>query len=123
MLYQLRTRKGGQSSASSGTLVDSKGEGHHMDHKDFRVEVSDRWKSSISGAVYPSRWRIKVFPTNLTLEVVPNLADQELMTTGSTQVTYWEGSVSIQGRFGNKDVHGVGYVEMTGYAQPFNLPK
>jgi predicted secreted hydrolase len=123
MLYQLRNQEGGRSPASSGTLVDSTGAAHHLDDKEFRVEVLDHWKSPHSGAFYPSRWRIEVLPANLTLEVVPNLADQELTTAGSTQVTYWEGSVFIRGRSGNEDVAGAGYVEMTGYAQPFNLPK
>jgi predicted secreted hydrolase len=36
-------------------------------------------------------------------------------------VTYWEGSVSVSGRTKGKEIEGVGYVEMTGYAKPFNL--
>jgi predicted secreted hydrolase len=45
--------------------------------------------------------------------------DQELTTQESTLVTYWEGSVTANGTHGGKPVAGVGYVELTGYAEPF----
>jgi predicted secreted hydrolase len=123
MIYQLRNRGGGHSPASSGTLVESSGRARHLDHGEFRVEVLDWWKSPKTGALYPSRWRIEVFPAGLTLEVSPRLADQELVTARSTRVIYWEGSVSAKGTSHTGDVRGIGYVEMTGYARPFNLPK
>jgi len=64
---------------------------------------------------------LHVLSMELDLTIDPNLADQELVTTRSTQVTYWEGSVSVSGRTKGEMVEGVGYVEMTGYAKPFNL--
>jgi predicted secreted hydrolase len=121
MIYLLRRRGGGYSEASSGTFVNSSGEGVHLSQKDFNVEVLDSWKSTRSGATYPSRWRIRVSPLDLELAITPNLADQELVTTRSTQVTYWEGSVSVTGKAKGKLLQGIGYVEMTGYAKPFNL--
>jgi predicted secreted hydrolase len=121
MLYLLRRRAGGYSEASSGTFVNSSGEPFHLSHRDFQVEILDHWKSPHSGATYPSRWRIHVLPLGIELTIVPNLADQELVTTRSTQVTYWEGSVSVTARAKEKLLQGVGYVEMTGYAKPFNL--
>jgi predicted secreted hydrolase len=121
MIYLLRLDSGGYSPASSGTFVKHSGESVHLNLEDFQVEVLDRWKSPHSGAMYPSKWRIRVLPLHLELSIAPNLADQELMTTRTTRITYWEGSVSISGRSGDKPVNGVGYVEMTGYAKPFNL--
>lgn len=47
---------------------------------------------------------------------------QELVTTKSTQVTYWEGAVDVTGRSGGTLVRGEGYVEMTGYDRPFSAP-
>jgi predicted secreted hydrolase len=121
MIYLLRRKTGGNSPASSGTFVNASGEFIQLSHNDFQVEILDRWKSPRSRAAYPSRWRIRVIPLNLELLVVPNLPDQELVTEKSTRVTYWEGSVSVSGRSGQGPVSGMGYVEMTGYAKPFNL--
>jgi len=47
------------------------------------------------------------------------MPDQELRTTKSTQITYWEGAVEVEGRSGNAQVTGMGYVELTGYAEPY----
>lgn len=121
MIYLLRQKTGGNSPSSSGTFVKASGEAVRLSSNDFRVEILERWKSPRSGATYPSRWRIHVIPLNLELSIVPNLADQELITGKSTRVTYWEGSVSVSGRSGQSLVSGLGYVEMTGYAKPFNL--
>ena len=57
----------------------------------------------------------------MELHIRPNLADQELVTARTTGVTYWEGSVSVQGRSGKTKVEGKGYVELTGYASPFRI--
>jgi predicted secreted hydrolase len=121
MLYLLRQKDSGNSPSSTGTFVKASGEPIPLSHTDFRVEVLERWKSPHSGATYPARWRIQVFPMNLELSIVPNLSDQELRTEKSTRVTYWEGSVAASGRAGQSRVSAVGYVEMTGYAKPFSL--
>ena len=80
------------------------------------------WKSPHSKAVYPSRWRLRVFPYSLDLTIIPNLADQEMQTSESTGVTYWEGSVSIRGTGDANPIKGQGYVELTGYADSFDMP-
>lgn len=121
MLYLLRLESGGYSPASSGTFIKDTGEALHLRHEDFLVDVLDRWKSPDSGALYPAKWIIRVPRLHLELSVTPNLSDQELVTKRSTQVTYWEGSVFISGRSGEMPVSGAGYVELTGYAHPFNL--
>jgi len=121
MLYLLRQKSGENSPSSSGTFVRASGEAITLSRKDFQVEVLERWKSPRSGAAYPSRWRIRVFPLNLELSIVPNLSDQELITEKTTKVTYWEGSVMVSGRSGQSPVSGMGYVEMTGYAKSFTL--
>ena len=45
-----------------------------------------------------------------------------MRTLGSTGVTYWEGSVSIDGTKNDNPVTGDGYVELTGYAGAFDAP-
>jgi predicted secreted hydrolase len=52
----------------------------------------------------------------IDLTVRPTVADQELVTAGSTGITYWEGSVLVAGRSRGRPVRGEGYVELTGYA-------
>jgi predicted secreted hydrolase len=47
--------------------------------------------------------------------VTPLMADQELRTSRSTQVTYWEGAVAVSGATQGRTIQGQGYVELTGY--------
>jgi predicted secreted hydrolase len=122
MIYLLRKDRGGFHPASSGTFIDIDGQTRHLIDSDFKVAVLDTWESRQSGARYPARWRIQVFPFSLDLIIMSNLADQEMRTTDSTGVTYWEGSVSIEGSKDGRAIDGAGYVELTGYAGPFNAP-
>jgi predicted secreted hydrolase len=122
MLYHFRNEKGGLSPASSGTFIDPSGNSRHLTIDDFSIEVLDQWKSPHSRALYPTRWRLTIFPLSIELNVVANLSDQEMQTSASTGVTYWEGSVSVSGSAAKRPVKGMGYVELTGYAQPFSAP-
>ena len=81
----------------------------------------DRWKSPASGANYPIKWKVAVPAAALELEITPAFPNQELITSRSTRVTYWEGVVGIKGKVGDKPVTGQGYVEMTGYAGKLNI--
>ena len=45
MLYLMRRKDGSVDPYSSGTLVNADGTSKHLDLKDYRVEVMDRWKS------------------------------------------------------------------------------
>ena len=122
MVYLLRMENGTVHPASSGTFINSAGETQHLTRKSLTIEVLETWKSPRSGATYPSRWRIKVVPLSIDLGIISNLADQEMHTPASTNIIYWEGSVSIAGTRHGNAVKGSGYVEMTGYALPFDAP-
>ncbi len=122
MLFLLRTEEGHFSQASSGTFIDSSGNPRHLTKDDFRVDVLNSWESPRSQAVYPVHWRLAVFPLAIQLTAKANLSDQEMRTQATTGVTYWEGSISINGSVGKHPVKGSGYVELTGYAQSFNAP-
>lgn len=122
MAFLLRTADGDISPASSGTFVDEDGNATHLGKDQFTVTVLDTWKSTYSKAVYPSRWRVRIVPYALDLIISPNLADQEMRTSKSAAVTYWEGSVSIQGTRDAKPIQGEGYVELTGYAERIDVP-
>jgi predicted secreted hydrolase len=122
MLFLLRNEEGRFNPASSGTVIDVSGKPRHLTKDDFRVDVLDSWKSPRSQAVYPVRWRLTVFPLAIQLTIQANVSDQEMQTPATTGVTYWEGSISINGSVGKYPVKGSGYVELTGYAKSFNAP-
>jgi len=126
MAYFLRNEDGGFSPASSATFVDGSGNPIHIPEGDLSLRVLDTWKSPRTGGVYPAEWRLSVAPLSLDLTVTPNLADQEMRTPGTTEVTYWEGSVSVTGERGAgaavAAVTGAGYVELTGYETKFDAP-
>ncbi|MDP2605201.1 MAG: lipocalin-like domain-containing protein [Deltaproteobacteria bacterium] len=116
MLYLMRRKNGSIDPYSSGTIVQADGTTKHLARKDFRIDVSDRWKSPKSGADYPMKWKVSIPGEEMELEMTPVFPEQELITNRSTRVTYWEGAVQVQGTLRNKPVPGKGYVEMTGYA-------
>ena len=111
MLFQLREGGGAISPTSGGTLIETGGT--RLTVKDFAIQPTGRsWVSPRTGARYPSAWRVVVPRAELTLEVTPLVADQEL----DVGFKYWEGAVAVTGRRHGDAVGGVGYVELTGYA-------
>jgi predicted secreted hydrolase len=115
MIYLLRRKNGSIEPASSATIVDMAGKTTHIAHKQVRVIVLDYWTSKKSGARYPSRWRIVIPQQSIDITVLPMVADQELNTTGSTGIIYWEGAVEGIGNFNGKIINATGYAELTGY--------
>jgi predicted secreted hydrolase len=122
MIFLLRKEGGGLHPASSGTFVDSAGKTRHLAASDFEVVVLDTWNSRQSKARYPSRWRIQIAPLSIDLTLKSNLPDQEMRTLGVGSANYWEGSVSIEGVKAGREIEGLGYVELTGYAGSFEAP-
>jgi len=120
MIYQIRHQDGKIDPYSSGTIILQDGIHHPLPLKEFQVQSLDRWRSQKSGAIYPSEWRIIVPSHRIELTLSPTVKDQELITQESTRVTYWEGSVNVEGKYQGNPIKGVGYVELTGYARPFN---
>ena len=117
MLYRLRRTDGSTDPASSGTVIDRDGQGHHLSIEDFTLEPTSYWTSQTSQARYPQRWRLTIPSQQLSLELVPLMAEQELSTTHSTQVTYWEGAIEATGSTQGRPARGQGYMELTGYAE------
>jgi len=117
MLYRLRRSDGSSDPASSGTVVSSDGQTRHLSVADIRIEATGTWTSPESRAVYPNKWRLAIPSLDLALDLVPLLEQQELRTSRSAQVTYWEGAVAVAGTKQGQPVEGQGYVELTGYAK------
>jgi predicted secreted hydrolase len=122
MLYQIRTNAGGVDPASSGSFIDVEGKVLHLRDSDFTILPVGSWRSPQSGGVYPMGWRIEVPGLGLSLRVREEMKAQELVTSASTEITYWEGAVQVSGTFRGGRVRGAGYVELTGYAAPFRMP-
>lgn len=115
MVYYLRDAAGKPSAYSSGTWVRPDGSATHLAQNDFVIESNGTWLSPHSGKRYPSNWTIRVPKAGMVLEVVPTVADQELSTGSSTNVTYWEGRSKVTGSQSGKPVAGDAYVELVGY--------
>ncbi len=120
MFYQIRWRDGKVDPYSSGTIILPDGTYQHLTKKEFQIEVLDHWKSPKNSAVYPSKWNIKVPGHQIELTLFPTVKNQELITKESTRVTYWEGSVKVEGKYQGSSINGMGYGELTGYAEPFS---
>ena len=120
MLYRMRRADGSVDAVSSGTFVDADGAAHPLSVTDFTLEPITYWTSPASKARYPQRWRLTVPSKHLSLELAPRMAEQELRTERSTEVTYWEGAIVSTGTSGGKPVTGFGYMELTGYAERFS---
>ncbi|HEY0789065.1 MAG TPA: lipocalin family protein, partial [Thermoanaerobaculia bacterium] len=121
MLYQMRNRDGTIDPASSGSFVGESGRVETLRATDYTIRPRGSWKSPKSGGVYPMGWHVTVPRRGLDLTIDAEMEDQELVTTSSTGVAYWEGAVRARGTSRGARASGVGYVEMTGYAAPFKL--
>ncbi len=111
MLYRLRHADGSVEAASSATLVAKDGTSETISVSQLDCAPIATWKSPRSGAVYPSRWRVRAPERGLDLTIAAKVEDCELDARESTGVIYWEGPVEVTG-----SVHGTGYGEFTGYA-------
>lgn len=117
MLYRLRGADGLADEYSAGTYVSADGTAVHLDAEDFTMTPGARWTSPATGGVYPLRWRVEVPKLSLDLTVTTPLQSQEIVPTNGRGPTYWEGAIDAQG----EGVRGVGYLEMTGYAERLRL--
>lgn len=112
MFYQLRQEDGSMSPFTAGVIVAPDGTTTSLAAGDVQLDVLDTWRSPRSGTAYPAQWRMTLPDEDLTLEITPYLADQELPVS----VVYWEGAVRVTGTQQGQPLRGNGYVELTGYA-------
>jgi predicted secreted hydrolase len=112
MVFQIRRSDGSIDMHSSGTLINPDGSTHTLGLDNFTIQTQDKWHSPDTGAEYPVKWVIDVPEFDLRLSLSAYTSDQEMDLT----YVYWEGAVAVSGIYKGKEVHGVGFVEMTGYA-------
>lgn len=115
MLFHLR-KKDGTTERPFGTFVPKEGSPVDLAHSAVKISSQSVWTSPHTKAVYPMGWKIEIPERDIRLTLVPAFEDQELTAAKSTAVTYWEGSVEVEGTAGGHRVGGRGYVELTGYA-------
>lgn len=111
MAYRMRRKDGSQDPFSNITEVDPKGRiTRHT--KDFKFSEQGAWTSPVSRTRYPQPITFEAWGERFTL--VPLLQDQELRTSRSTGITYWEGACRVLDGSGREI--GDAYLEQTGYA-------
>jgi predicted secreted hydrolase len=110
MLYQIRRRDGSRDPFSSGTILSPDGSVVRLTRDDYSLQAQETWRSPATNSTYPTRWRVTIPGQHLTLDVSAAMDDQELNTSHSTGVIYWEGAVNVTGA-----IRGRGYMELTGY--------
>ena len=118
MLYAMRDKSGAMDPISEGTWIRADGTSERLLPGSFSIAKLGTWRSPQSGAVYPSGWRVTVPEHGADLTVLPAMAGQELNLTKMGTLDYWEGACAITGAVASGQVSGVGYTELTGYAQP-----
>ena len=119
MLYQLRHRDGSIDGNSSGTVIAADSATRHLSAPDFTIAALRDWASPKSEALYRIDWQIDIPSDDTSLRVIPLMDDQELVTTRSTGIAYWEGAVRVEGTWKGQPITGRGYVELTGYSDKY----
>ena len=115
MIFQIRTKDGGKDPFSSGTWIERDGTTQKIRRDDFTLEPLEWWKSPETGGNYPVRWRLRIDPLDLNVDIEARMEAQEF---SHPPIAYWEGAISIRGTQAGDPVDGKGYLEMTGYAGP-----
>ena len=130
MLFGLRDAGGRHGPDTTGTLVDGGGGGgaRRIEGGARRIEFGSvslrpgrRWRSEATRAEYPVEWEVTIPDLDLRLDVRPRIDGQEVHTEGGLLPAYWEGAVRVSGKREGRPVSGVGYLEMTGYAERFDF--
>ncbi len=117
MIYLIRDRDGNAIAQSAGTWMPATGTPEHLALDRITVTNTGTWTSPDSKTTYPSGWRVQVPSKGIDLTLTPTQLNQELRTSRSTRVTYWEGAVKVE----RQDFPGFsfGYVELVGYKEAF----
>jgi predicted secreted hydrolase len=97
---------GGSFRAADGSLT-------NFDQGEIEFTAQRHWTSTLSKASYPVEWIVRTPAGVFTVKAV--LDEQELDSRASTGAMYWEGLSRLLDSNGSPV--GVGYLEMTGYAQ------
>ena len=122
MLFHIRRKDSSIDQYSAGTYVDANGKTTHLRSADFTLQpLEETWTSPLTGARYPTHWRVTIPKLGIELEAKTPLESQELTSKSRFAPNYWEGAIVLSGRRNRQSLSGVGYLEMTGYDHPVQL--
>jgi predicted secreted hydrolase len=113
MIYRMRSSDG-SADYLSGTRTTPDGQPHYLSAQQIKLTNSDIWTSPTTGGKYPQKWTVSL-DGQPPITVQSEMPGQELITTASTKVTYFEGAASVRDE-AERNI-GEGYLEMTGYVK------
>ena len=99
-----------------GTYIPANSDPVHLPGNDISLDSTGTWTSSVTGAVYPMNWKLRVDSLELDLTLTPSMEEAEFALSAFIPMIYWEGSVVATGTRNGAPVAGRGFVEMVGYA-------
>lgn len=114
--FRLRDKEG-HAVWAGGSLRSAAGALRIFGADEVRFEPLRSWTSPLTQTRYPVEWRVLTPPASFTVKAV--IDNQELDSRGSTGSIYWEGLSELADSQGRRV--GMGYLEMTGYAQALRL--
>lgn len=117
MAFRIRGRDG-RTHWAGGTLRRPDGTQQVFGPDEVEFEPGRRWRSPRTGNEYPVEFAVRAGTLRIALE--PLMDDQESDTRNSTGAVYWEGAVEAKTE--DKGMIGRGYLELTGYGAPLELP-
>jgi len=114
MLYYIYRGDNVPSQYSKGSYINQAGVVTPLKLEEYSIKPTGAWRSSRTRVEYPSGWKIEVPSLDLKLEVLPTVKDQEIVSTDTTGMTYWEGRCLVQGEERGERIGGAAYVELVG---------
>ena len=115
--FQLR-RADGSMLWAGGSWRKPDGSTHNFEPKQIAMTPQRHWRSPTSQVDYPVEWALETPLGSLRLKAL--IDAQEIDARPSTGFRYWEGASVLESAAGAR--LGLGYLELTGYAGPLNLP-
>ena len=109
-------RDGHKPISAYGTYIPADSAPLHLPGNDISLDSTGTWTSSVTGAVYPMNWNLRVDSLELDLTLTPSMEEAEFALSAFIPMVYWEGSVTAMGTRNGVPVAGQGFVEMVGYA-------
>ena len=118
MVYHMRLKDGRIDPYSNGKFIRPDLSIENLDADDFQLIPRKNWESSFSNAKYPVEWELRIPKLSINLKITTPVENQELKLAEFFKVaeSYWEGCIQLKGERKSKPVDGLGYMELTGYA-------